>query len=376
MASVQEVITPITITNYERDFVDGVTQHNPVFAMLKKHGNIKKNVGGTGLTWQLEAGRHDVHILTDYEDNTAKYTPRKRFAQATLGWGLVGSFRAISKGQLRQNSGQEALVRFRDEEIPAMFRDLIDASNGLGHQFLNEAGTSAGSPHFGLPALNGTVSFSAGAKEGTVTAGTYAGLNLAPSGINVDGVEADAWTPKHVNTTSTAWSGGAGNATFRYNAFEVLTYSLSVSTRFGSKNPDLMPDCWLLTRDMFNDVAYQIQAKETIFISGKAKKGEQFGIGTAQHELTHNGYPIYWDENMPASTGWLLNFKQIDLCVQPLLEVSGDKSPMKKGGEDISLFECEVSYNTPRGAVDVSVVHPGQFRFRSPRYQTRLYAGA
>lgn len=379
MASMQDVINPITITNYERDFVDGITQHNPTFKLLNDKGNIKRNVGGTSLTWELEAGRHDVHIVDDYEDVAAKYTPRKRFAQPTLNWGELAVFRAISKGQLRQNSGQEALVRFRDEEVPAMFRDAIFATNGLAHQFLNQDGTDysgTGRPMFGLPTLFTDVTWAAGSKEGTV-AGSYAGLSMALSGISVDGAESDAWTPTAVNTTSTAWGGGAGNATFRYNAFEILTYAMAKASRFSANDPKKMPDCGILAQSLFIDLGYQIQAKQTIFLGGKVGKGQDQGIGYGNDKtLYHNGLPIHWDENMPASTGYILNFSQIDLCQQPLISVSADKSPVKTDGEYSPLFETEVSYNDGRRAVTVSATFPGQIKFRNPRYQVQLYAGA
>lgn len=374
MTSMQDVINPITITNYERDFVDGVCQHNPVFKLLTEKGNIKRNVGGTSLTWELKAGRHDVHVVDDYEDVSARYTPRKRFVQPTLSWGEVAAFRAISKGQLRQNSGVEALVRMRDEEIPDMFKDLITANNGLGHQFLNQDGTSysgTGRPMYGLPSLFTSVTGSAGAKEGTV-AGTYAGLPMASGALSVDGGEADAWTPTVVNSSSTAWAGGATN-TFRQNCFEILTYAIARGSRFSSNDQKQMPDLGLLAQSMFIDLGFQIQAKQTIMLTGKVGKGNEMGIGYGNDKmLYHNGLAFTWDENMPANVGYVLNFSQIDLCQQPLITVSADKSPLKADGEYAPFFETEVAYNDGRRALTVSASFPGQFRFRSPRHQVQI----
>lgn len=379
MSSVQDVINPITIENYERGwFSDGVSQHNPIFKALMAKGNIKRNVNGTALTWNVKAGRHDVNIVDDDEDVGAKYTPRKRFAQATSSWGQIASFRRLSKGQLRQNGGEEALVKFRDEEIPDMFEDLITANNGLGWQFLNQNSTTyagTGLPMDGLPTLFGSVAWAAGSKEGTVT-GSYAGLPMTLGAINVDGAETDAWSPTAINTTSTAWAGGAGaNATFRYNAFEILSYAHTKASRF-STSPDQSPSGFMLASSMFIDLGTQLREKQSFLLTGKVGKGQSFGIGTDTKMLHHDGLEVTWDENMPANTGYCLNFSQIDLCQQPLIAISGDKSPLKSAGQYKPLFETEVTYSDDRRGVKVSATFPGQFRFRNPRYQVQLFAGA
>src|SRR5688572_12468120 len=131
MSTVNEVFSPVTITNYGKRVVDGVTQHNPFWALLKERGQIERNVTGDAFTWNLEAGRHDVHITSDDQDVSDLYTPRKRFARPQLDWGQISSFRRFGKGIIRQNAGKEALVKVRDREIPAMFRDAIFNTNGL-----------------------------------------------------------------------------------------------------------------------------------------------------------------------------------------------------------------------------------------------------
>lgn len=402
MAAPQDVINPITIANYGKVAWNGIAQANPVCKLLTQKGNIRRDVGGLNNTWPLEAGRHDVYIVDDYQDVTALYTPRKRWAQPTLAWGECAAFRAISKGELRQNSGDQKLVDFRRVEVPAMFRDLMVASNtqgattvgGIFWQFLNMNGVAyagTGRPLYGLPSVftgNGAITWAAGSKTGTITNTNYCGLSCVLNGLSttVEGAESDAWTPTALNTTSTAWAGGAGNATFRFNAFEILSDLNSRCSRFSGSDSRLKPDCYLLERSMYVDVQYQIAAKQTIFLQGGAvKKGSQFGVGSDPMEgLLHNGLPIYWDENLPVSTGYLLNFDQIFMDVQPLFTFSGDKSVMNTKGmadsdqdlsADQSMFETEVRFNDGRRAVTVSVTFPGQFRIH-PRYQGMLFAGA
>jgi hypothetical protein len=379
MASPQDVITPITIANYGKDSWNGIAQHNPIAKLMLAKGNIRRNVGGTNLTWPLEAGRHSVTIVDDYQDISANYVPRKRFAQPTISWGEIVSQCAFSKGMFRQNTGDQALVNFRDVEVPAMFRDLMVGTSGIFHQFLNQAGaayTGTGRPLYGLPSIVPSISWAAGSKTGTVS-GTYGGLSTALSGIAVDGVEADAWTPTAVNSTSTAWAGGAGNATFRYNAFEILNYAIGKASRFSASDRRMLPDCGILDFTMYQDLGYQIGAKQSFYLTGKVNKGDTFGIGFNTNEgLSHGGIMFYWDENAVANAGWILNFSQIHLDVQPLVgPVSKDSADIKVGGDDDSMFETEVTYDPSRRGVLVSATFPGQFRIH-PRYQTYIYAGA
>jgi hypothetical protein len=92
--------------------------------------------------------------------------------------------------------------------------------------------------------------------------------------------------------------------------------------------------------------------------------------------LEHNGVPVRWDGHIPASTGYLLNYDQMYLDLQPRYEFSKDaNSALTTSGDDDGIFETEVRYNDGRLAVTVSAVCPGQFRI-NPRYQGMLYAGA
>lgn len=388
MASPLDVINPITISNYGKVAWNGLAENFPITNLLSKKGNIRKNVGGLSLTWPLEAGRHDVYVVDDYQDVTAYYTPRKRWAQPTIAWGEAAAFRAISKGELRQNSGAQRLVDFASVEIPAMFRDIAVATNGIYWQFLNQNGvnyTGTGKPLFGLPSVftgNSAITWSSNTKTGTINNTSYAGLSCVLSGLSstVDGAEADAWTPSAVNTTSTAF--GATTPTFAGNFFAIMADAISRTSRFSGSDTSLMPDCALLTRQMYTDGQTAIAGKQSFLLTGKVGKDAQFGIGSdAINGLLHNGLPMYWDFNLPANTGYILNFSQIFQDSLPLLQFSNDKTTLNDGGpvddnvSDPGMFETEVRFNDGRRAVTVSVTFPGQFRI-NPRYQTLLFAGA
>jgi hypothetical protein len=377
MASPQDVINPITIANYGRDAWDGVSKHNPLWAMLEKKGNIRRNVAGTQVTWPLEAGRQTPQIVTNYQDVSSFYVPKKSHVQATITWGQVANFLAVDKGMLRQNQGTEALVQYRNYAVPAMFRDLIVGTNGLGHQFFNMNGVTysgTGDPLYGLPSVftgNSAITWAAGSKEGTITNTNYAGLSCVLGAISVDNAQSDAWTGTAVNTTSTAWASGTANA--RANIKEWLSYGIARSSRFSQSDPSLNPDCTFLAFNLFQDLAYQIGEKQTFYVTGNAA-ASPLAFGTNKMHLMHDNLPVYWDENMVTSTGYTLNFSQIYCDVQPLISgVSAAKSPMKSASSD--MFEVEVDYNDARRGITISATFPGQLRI-NPRYQTYYLNGA
>lgn len=384
MSSVQDILSPVTISNYGRNVVDGIVQHNPFWKILKEKGQIERNVGGDLFTWNLEAGRFAPRITSDDEDLSSNYSPRKRFQRPQLNWGQIVVQTRFSKGILRQNNGMQALVKLRDTEIPRMFFDGIYNTNGLHYQILNQAGTSysgTGLPIFGLPSAFSTVTYSASLKEGTIGSSvSYAGLNASLSGLasSVDGAESDAWTPTAVNTTSTGF--GTGSASFQTNALEVLSYALTRSNRFSNNDPAKRATCFLLQQAQFISFATRIEQKQTIFVSGKVGPNPDQGVGSNVDVLYHAGIPVYWDENLPSTnggTGYCLNLNQMGLKLQPLVKWGSmaNDGGMSTDGDDNEWFELDLDFNSSRRSLLVAATLPGQFWF-NPRFVTQLYAGA
>lgn len=376
MASPQDVINPITIANYGREAWDGVSKFNPLWEILEKKAHIRRNVAGVSVNWPLEAGRQLPQTVTNYQDVSSYYVPKKSHVQATIPWGQKANFLAVDKGMLRQNQGNEALIQYRNYAVPAMFRDLIVATGGLGYDFYNTNGityTGTGDPLYGLPSVftgNAAITWAAGSKEGTINNTNYGGLSCVLGAVSVDDAQTDAWTPVAVNTTSTAWASGTANA--RANMKEWLSYGIARSSRFSQNDPELNPTVNLLSFSMFNDLAYAIGQAQTFYVTGNAAdKG--YAFGTNKQLLMHDNLPTYWDENIVSGQGFTLNLSQVWLDVQPLLSaISAAKSPMK-GSSD--MFEVEVDYNDARRGITISCTFPGQYRI-NPRYQTYYLNGA
>ena len=385
MPTPAQVVDPITIANYSKMEWLNTVNHYPTAKNFMKKGNINRDVGGTQLSWPVEAGMDENHVVQDYEDVADLYTMTTNYARAAIDWGLIGSFKAISKGQLRTNSGNEALVKFGRKTVPSMFKNLLNQNTGsLFWHFFNTnlysyVSTNNKVPFAGLPSVfTGTtaITWSSTAKQGTINNTNYAGLTCVSGGLtSVTIPRDDAWTPQAFNTTSTAY--GSTTPTFAANAFAILSDAISACSKFDANDPTKQTQEVVLTRSMYVDFATLMQQKQSFLLTGKVSKGAAFGIGMdVMAGLEHNGVPVRWDGHIPASTGYLLNYDQMFLDLQPRYEFSKDSnSALTTSGDDDGIFETEVRYNDGRLAVTVSAVCPGQFRI-NPRYQGMLYAGA
>lgn len=383
MAAPINVISDVTIHNFVRSYWDAYTKMNPFFGILEQKGNIRKGLSGDLVAWPLRGARYGTTTLADYQDVSQLYVPQKQFAQATIPWGEIGAFDAVSMGELAKNDGNEALVRLRDVRVPLMTKDLFNNAGNtttqqgsLAWQILNVNGatyTGSGNPIYGFPTVFQDSGSYTAANKLQVSAGTYAGFGLATNSLStvLDNAVDNAWTPALVNTTSTAWAGGGGNATFRFNAFEILSFAAR-SVSFDGADSALKPTFGLLANTLFDDLRYQVTAKQTIFLQEAPGTDEYWGVGTAIQYALHEGIRYYWDANMPANTGYVINAEQVYLDVLKVpMNVSGDTMPGAKFSKT-DMVQGVVNYNDTRRGITVSLTFRGQIRI-NPRYQAKLF---
>ncbi len=420
MSGFLDVVTPTTIANYAKGAWDGVSQMNPELSMLKENADWNYDQGGDSTSDVLEGGRHTVLVSAPGMDMTPYLQARNRWARWTLPWAEISSAVVYDMGALRRNSGPQALYSIRDKDIPAMIRDLLyGATASLGWQFLNQnitspTGTNAanGLPLAGLPSLllapgsTGIVGFdpiaSPNAYTGVAIAATdrggapgtasqtYGGLSMAPVGSNgagtggiagVDNNVIDAWTPSFVNSSSTAWSGSA-NVTA--NVLLYTQYAANRARRFSAGDASLMPQYGLLDFSLFQAMGVQVAAKQTIMITGQGNKKTDVqnpSLGTLTDAIPHAGLLWRWSEKMPANAGYVLNFKQMRVFVQPVSDrveqPTGGAAitPQGASGEDAGILENNVTFDPIRRQYLVTSAFPGQLKV-SPRYQVRIGAYA
>jgi len=417
MSGFLDVVTPTTIANYAKGAWDGVSQMNPELSMLKENADWNYDQGGDSTSDVLEGGRHTVLISAPGMDMTPYLQARNRWARWNLPWAEIASACIYDAGAMRRNTGPQALYNIRDKDIPAMIRDLLYGATGsLGWQFLNQnilapTGPNAanGLPLAGLPSVllapgstdirgeNNNVytgvaiaATDRGGVPGTASQ-TYAGLSMAPVGSNgvgtggiagVDNLNYDAWTPSFVNSSSTAWS---GSANIDGNILTYTQYAANRARRFSAGDSSLMPNYGLLDFRLFQAMGVQVAAKQTIMITGQGNKKTDVqnpSLGVMTDAIPHAGLLWRWSEKMPTGAGYVLNFKQMRVFVQPLADrgesaQNGNSAivPAVPTGEDAGILETNRTYDPIRRQYLVTSAFPGQVKIH-PRYQVRIGAYA
>lgn len=392
MAGILDALTPTTIANYARGAWDSVCENFPFFAEAKKRGNLKYDVGGDSLQGPIEAGRFSAIVSAPGMDLTDQFVPRVRHAKYNFPWAEIAAGQYIDRGLLRRNAGDQALVRLRDTEIPAMLRDLIvGTSGGLAYQILQQNGpnySGSGLPIYGFPSFllqpgaTGVVGFDGVAtataiapadtdKEATPssTSQQYAGLNLYLNGITgVDTPEADAWTPTLVNTSYTGWTGTADDED---DAILLFTqHAVNRASRFSANDNTKLPSAGFLDPVFYGYMGNKIAAKQTIYVQSSQKEVDTPNLGFQPHKLMHAGLTWMWDKNMPSETAYVVNFDQLTLNFQTLYRDQENGSPLKVSGEDAGIIETAINFDPTRRGYLVSGTIPGQMQC-NPRYFVR-----
>jgi len=404
MSTIQDVINPITIKNYIRDQWDNAIARVVGLGLLVQKGHVRKHTGGDpGSEWPVYVGQSNI-LTTHYDqDVSAEYKPIRRHERAILDWGQKSAFERLSKGAMKRNGGEAALVRYGTETVPNMIRDLIaqgtqSPSTGKGSLSADlialDGGTYSGSglPLYGFPSIF-KFDTSSTAKETTVTSGsTYAGLSLESTGLGSDILSDTVWTPKGINThAASAWSlntatnGLATSSGDRYAVFEILSYAIN-ELSYDPADEKFRPDCGIMDKLHFLILRNALGDKQKFWLKTNDDSGKVFGGGTSTEYAMHDGLPFYQDRNMPASTTYITNFDQIWLDYLPqLAPIAGDKSPVKKskaGGDGgprkgglahpaLDIFDVEVDYDRNRRGVAVSVTADLKYRI-NPRYQGKI----
>jgi hypothetical protein len=409
MSAYLDPVQTTTIYNYKRGAEDSVMQNNRFFRSMYEKSQIESDQGGELIEGPIEAGRHTPYVSAPGEDISGRQTTKQRWKRWQLPWAQTNLSAAWNVGLLRRNNGDQALVKIRDVEVPAMLRDIFDANGsasnelGVAYQMLNTNAatyTGGGLPVQGIPTFllpvgstglqgfnrsTGVVSGSGPALTDqevvpTVTSQSYANLPMYRSGLTgVDGLEVDAWTPTQINSSATAWTGVSND---QANSLPIVyNYAVQQACRFSSTNKAMMPDLGYCDLTSFNRLGAKLDTRQTVFIDGgKQQANDTFGTGynATTGRLFHANLWWYWDENMAGDTAFVLNFKKSKLMTQPITNTYyGGEMPMANGssseGSDAikELLEMHVGFDSSTLTHLLTFIFAGQAFFH-PRYQVSV----
>jgi hypothetical protein len=396
----QDSINDVVLHNYMKLKWDNITKVYPCVEYLFKKGKIKYNQAGDQVNWPVQAGRGTVTITSGGADISAGFVPVKRHMQPSLAWGQNLTQRAITADVFRQTANQEQrMLDFVNDEVPSMCDDLMVASNGLLHQFFNQNAityASGGLPFYGLPSVfTGASAMTANADNltGTIANTNYAGKSCVLSAATVDNPVNDAWTPQAINETGTAWT--SATKTFAANAIEQMQYAIGLASKFNANDPMYNPDAFFFNAEHYNAAASAIGLRQTLFVNMGEKRTAKspvadLGIGP-NNGLSWNGIPIYKETLLPANQaygtanlipGYLLNFNQITLAVEPVFKFTGDfkeiakimkMTPDEASAMNQSVFEIWSAPDFQRRQIAISACVPAQYLI-NPRYQLAFAA--
>jgi hypothetical protein len=351
------------ISNFIKGYWENSQNHRFALQALMKRGNITTGSSGSQLVWDVRGGRYSsaAYNLLEGVDVSMK----NHYFQCNVPWAFLQVNDGITRDEMAMASGEWAMVRHEKEMLKNICKDFETRINS---DFLNNNGASlTGNVLYGLPTIfQDSGSYSAGSRTATAQ-GTYAGQSIATSGIAVDGVEPNAWTPTLTNYTSTLFNGGSA-ATWANNALRVITWTKDQIT-YGSA-PEDCPDLLVVDRTMFSDVKYLITSQQRMVVNVGPSAGQSMGLGIPG-AVEHDGLEIVFDNDQPASTGYMLNFHQIYLELLPALTAANVGPKLAGAASKPEYFEVLTEDDVRSNGIIVRTNLRGQFRF-SPKHQAKL----
>lgn len=344
---------------YIKGFVDATIRDRIILAMLQKKGHIRYGQGGLSMYWQVQALEPQV---SQYSDNSMlDFASIDAYRQANLDWRSLVATDRLTDWQKEINKGPTALIDLSSEIIKRLAQAM---RNTFGNQLFVD-GNAAGyerSPH-GLESFFGTGTTVA-ADIVAQPSDTYAGLstavaqvestwsanlstspnaNLATDWPDPSGrVGYDYFSPKIFNWSSTSWGTG-GATTWEDNCVRCIRKAHHV-TRMSSGKEGAV-DMVLLAANLYTGYCNKQESKFRQLTP--APEMMELGFKGVMQE----GIEIGMDWDVPANTGYGLNFNEMELLsLKP--DLFAAEKPERDPKSDSYLFMVKffgnLKCNTPK----------------------------
>lgn len=403
MAGIFDGLTATTIDNYKKGAADSVVENNPFLSVLFSKGRIERQQAGTALVGVIEAGLFTPVISADGTDWSALFTNSVHDTRWTAQWAQTSVPTSVNFGELRRNTGAQALVKMADVKVPRMFKALMtNGSTSFNGQILannSAAYTGTGLPMDGIPTFLPGASTqhtvaqaitaydlegfnpTTGAVTGSAPANTdievsvggspvltpnYQGLSIKYNGITgVDGVKGDAWKGTMVNSGATTFGG---------DILKISQYTASRTARFANQDNAFRPSFGVTNHTQYVAIGNALGNKQTIFVQPGSESTDKFGTGfKTSNMIYHAGLWWYYDESCPTGRGYVLTCEQATYFAQPIMDTVERESlapGFKTEGnvEHSDLIESHIHFDINRLALNCLAMINGQMHFH-PRYQ-------
>jgi hypothetical protein len=350
-----------TIANYIRQEEVNVLRARKLLSSLQSRGRVTMNHSGTEMDWKV---RYRQSPMQGYADGDTLSFPRQnRHKTAKLPWRGYTAQDSISKMEIEQNKGSEAIIKLIDNLAKFLMEDM---SEQFGQQLYVDGNASGYTK--GIHGLESAFGVSGAASDGYIgtPSDTYADLNtglgyyggswtLNSSNStwprNVGSAEYDFWSPLIVDYTDTAWA--ASTKTWPNTCIEVLRFAITHAGR--NKDRKGTMDMFLLDKELYRKLLDAEETKQQIRI----QRGEKVGLVALGFNdvINFDGVDVTSEFGIPANVGYGLTIDAMELC-------SLQNSLFKADTPD-----PEISTRTLRYAIDML----GNMKF-NPRSFVKLAA--
>jgi len=304
MASTVDVLKA-TQEKWVKALSDETIDLNPISAMLKAKGLIEMNCAGEKVAWTVKKKQLS---LTGYGPmDQLSFDVSQLHEKAELPWRGYKMKDALPEQALRENAGQEAVVKLFTNKLESMREDALDQFN---KEFYVDGNATGNEKRFhGIESFMSTDTQTAGDAYATTLNDTYAGLNTVhgdKGGSDRTDPEFDYFSPVIVHSDQTGKSWAA-------DADELLRRGF-IRARYGKAKTQRV-DLVMCTEDDYLALVDLLMAKETLnFSRGQADGVARFGFDA----LSFDGVDVMYDPDLPSSANtraYGFTISQMKLCI-------------------------------------------------------------
>lgn len=137
-----------TIKNYRKTLADNLSTHSVILALLRKHGFIREDSGGTSIVEPLLYGSNST-VSSYHKYETFDLTPQEGIDAAEYSWKQLGGTVSISGWEEFVNSGKSRMINLLESKLTQLdisFREEVNSqllSDGTGNNGKDITGLQA-----------------------------------------------------------------------------------------------------------------------------------------------------------------------------------------------------------------------------------------
>lgn len=329
---------------FKKGVADETIKRRMLLAELQRRGRISYNHDGTEMDWRVRYLEHDLNSYVD--GGPVVFGRIDPYIKATLPYRAYDMNTVVTKKERLATQGKSAIFKLYEQKTKELKEDARKKFNGK----LWGSGNTGTTDIHGLNSIfDGT--YASGSKNGTAN-GTYAGIaqTLGANGGALGDSEYNFWTP-----TLVAWNSSQFTSpyTFKATAGEAIRHG--IVNVMDENDAEMRVSVVCLAKAMFLSFLEYMAGKEQIYTSKGRQPGPVASLGF--EAVWFDGVEVTWEHDVPANTGFGINFNRLELCCMT-----------------DQLFGGDVEYDIDTKAWKMDIDFWGNLKIESPRHFFKLAA--